>query len=222
MLSEACLQALRYYVGEGAARPELPDDPKAYSTLNALFFAGLDTERARAAEGRPLNAALLREPEALLALCQDLLEALRPGGEKAPARRVWRVDRVADVEAMRLAGRTVSFTSTSTAGLLDAYTDKRGLALLEIDLPAGAPQADMAALLPRYVKPEEAEILLPPWLPLAFSPRPLTEREQAIRDCDGNPPAAAYTMRAGDSLRLPENAAATGLPRGEEIAARVY
>ena len=92
-LPDRCLTALRYYVGEASARPELPQDPKAYNTLNALFFDGISTERARASEGRPLNGELLLFPEALISLGRDLLQALEPGKADAADGPLYRVER---------------------------------------------------------------------------------------------------------------------------------
>ncbi len=208
-LPDRCLTALRYYVGEASARPELPQDPKAYNTLNALYFDGISTERARASEGRPLNGELLLFPEALISLGRDLLQALEPGKADAADGPLYRVEREADAQAMRSLSRTVSFTSTSRAGFLDAYTDKRGLVLMEFFLPAGTPRADMARLMSRYIKPQEAEVLLPPGLPLRFRERPLTAAEKGIRDRDGDPPVCALAAEPGIPAA---DAAGTPLP----------
>ena len=196
-LPDRCLTALRYYVGEASARLELPQDPKAYNTLNALFFDGLSTERARVSEGRSLNGELLLFPEALTALCRDLLQALEQGKADAADGPLYRVERETDSQIMRSLSGTVSFTSTSRAGFLNAYTDKRRLVLMEFRLPAGTPRADMARLLPRYIKPQEAEVLLPPGLPLCFRERHLTAAEKNIRDRDGNAPVYALTAEPG-------------------------
>ena len=44
--------ALRYYIGDVSGNDEFWSDPKAYTVLNSLFFAGTATERSRAAEGK--------------------------------------------------------------------------------------------------------------------------------------------------------------------------
>ena len=111
--------------------------------------------------------------------------------------------------AVSLLPRREKVTSTSRAGFLDAYTDKRGLVLMEFFLPAGTPRADMARLMSRYIKPQEAEVLLPPGLPLRFRERPLTAAEKGIRDRDGDPPVCALTAEPGIPAA---DAAGTPLP----------
>ena len=222
ILPEACLRALRYYIGEAEAWPGLPADAKAYATVNALFFPGIDSERTRALEGKPLNARFLRAAGETEAFCRALLTALRLGGADTPKAVVYRVDRETDVRRMREAGRTVSFTSACTTGFLGSYADKKALALLEIVLPAGAPRAEMARLLPDYSKPQEAEALLPPGLPLTFAPRPLTPGEAAIRDMDGHPPVGAWTVTAGTRIALPADPCAPPDPSDAAAGARVY
>ena len=48
-----------------------------------------------------------------------------------------------------------------------------------------------------YAKPEEAEILLPPWLNLQFEDLPLSEEEKQILDADGKPPVISCLVRVG-------------------------
>lgn len=191
--------ALRYYVGEAKAYPNVPEDPKAYNTLNVLFFEGTVSERARAAEGKKLNPAFLDGKSDTLSLCADLMMALRYGGiDKEEEETVYRVSRQVDVDQMIQTGKTVSFTSTSKGGFLKAYGDKDGLVLLEIHIAPHAPRADMAELLEHYVKPDEQEVLLPPWLPVAIEKVVLSDAERIIKDRNGDPPVAKYIVRTGD------------------------
>ena len=201
-LSRRHIDALRYYVGEPNAYRDygLPSDPKAYNTLNALFFPGISTERARAKEGKQLNPDFLNLPYAIVAFFLDLLQALIIGGQGEPEAVVYRVDREADVAENLKEGCTISFTSTSETGFLQGYTDKNNLALMEIHLPAGCPRADMGKLLPGYTKPEEAETLLPPWMPLIFRRRPLSQEEKTIRDKNGKQPVSAWVVTADNAI----------------------
>ena len=197
-----CERALRYYVGDKKAYSNVPEDEKAYNTLNVLFFDGLDSERARAREGKKLNGIFLRRDSQTLSLCAALFSALNYGGMgKDDWETVYRVTRHVDVEQMRNKGMTVSFTSTSKVGFLKEYTDKDQLILLEIHIAPHAPRADMKELLEDYVKPDEKEVLLPPWLPVELEEVPLNAEEAAIRDRSGDPPKAKYIVTTGNAIR---------------------
>lgn len=197
-----CERALRYYVGDKSAYSNVPEDEKAYNTLNVLFFDGLDSERARAREGKKLNGKFLRRDSQTLSLCAALLSALNYGGMgKDDWETVYRVTRRVDVEQMRNKGMTVSFTSTSKGGFLNEYTDKDQLILLEIHIAPHAPRADMKELLEDYVKPDEKEVLLAPWLPVELEEVPLTAEEAVIRDRNGDPPKAKYIVTTGNAIR---------------------
>lgn len=195
-LSKNQINALRYYVGEPDVYPGLPHDPKAYNTLNALFFPGIESEMARAKEGRFLNSEFFQCPKALLRFFYDMVEAMRIGGRNEPEKTVYRVDRESDAMNMIARRQTISFTSTSKTGFLKEYTDKDRLVLLEFHLPQNIPHADMEKLLPVYKKPGESEILLPPWLCITSFKRDLTNQEFSIRDKNGKPPVRAYIICA--------------------------
>ena len=157
-----CERALRYYVGDKKAYTNVPEDEKAYNTLNVLFFDGLDSERTRTREGKKLNGDFLSRDCQTLSLCADLLSALNYGGVgKDDWETVYRVTRRVDVEQMRDKGMTVSFTSTSKGGFLDTYADKDQLILLEIHIAPHAPRADMKELLKGYLKPDEMRYCCP-------------------------------------------------------------
>ena len=167
-LTERQQAAVRYYEGDVSGTDPFWSDPKAYCTLNALLYPGLSTEKARAAEGKRLNSAFLEDPERLLSLCARLFEACEAMKTETAA-ETWRVERMADFAICRELGHTVSFTSTSRAGFLDAYADRRGIALMHFVIPAGTPCIDLAAALDRYAKEEEAELTLPPFVSLRFT-----------------------------------------------------
>lgn len=222
-LPEACLQALRYYTGDCKAYPGMPQDPKAYCTINSLFYTGINSEYARGKEGKPLNPELLNCAENTLSFCCDLMDALQFGGVNEPKMHLYRVARETDVAEMRACKHTVSFTSTSKNGFLESYTDKSNLVLLEFVLPENGPRADMSLLLPDYTKPEEAEVLLPPWLPLSFQERGLTEEEEKIRDKEGNKPLAALIVTAGTNVCYPEESSPLEMDKhGEDAGKRVF
>ena len=190
------ISAIRYYQGDVSGDDPFWGDPKAYVTLNALFFPGLDNEKARAGEGKRLNPEIVRDPRRLGALLSALAAGfapLRTGGELT----VSRVERLSEYQLQKALGRTVSFTSTSMSGFLNAYRDKRGLALIKYVLPEGTPCLIMRESLPQYLKADEAEVLLPPGLTLAIEERPADGPLRLITDMDGDPPAVLAIATAG-------------------------
>ena len=185
MLTETQLAAVRWYTGDVEGDDLFWGDPKAYVGVNALFFPGIGTETLRAAEGKRLNPALLADEERLRETLRALLSAFTPAERELQTSRV---ERLSDYEAMRTAGHTLSFTSTSENGFLAAYSDRRGIALLQFRIPEGTPVIRMADALPYYAKSEEAEVLLPPGLALTLEECPVPEAYLHIRDADGAPP----------------------------------
>ncbi len=189
ILTNEEIRAICYYEGD----VEESDDPfwsdrKAYVTLNAILFDGLDTEVARSNEGRFLNPAFLEDDERLLNVYKNLLSVFHKSfSEKEQT--VYRVERLADMESFMQKGMWTSFISTSKAGFLKSYQDKKDLVLMKIKLKKGTPCADFGKLLHHYLKEEEAEILLPPFLPIQVQDRVPSKEEMEIRDGYGNPPA---------------------------------
>ena len=218
MFSEDELKALRYYEGDTEGEDPFWSDPKAYLTLNSLLYPGIRSEAARSAEGKRLNPAVTADPERLLKVYRCLISALYKG-RKDTQRTVYRVERWSDHLAQRKAGMTLSFTSTSTAGVLDAYRDRIGIALLEIAIPAGIPALDFAEALPHYAKAEEHEILLPPYMTLTYQDAVLTEQERQITDAAGEGPRGKYRLIVNGPADLPGEEAV--LP-ADPHAASVY
>lgn len=224
-LSLSQLHALLFYEGDTSWVTTPTDDlfwhdKKAYCTLNSLFFPEIGNERARAAEGKGLNPAFLDNTEWLMKLCLDLLSVFEVDGEDASPRTTYRVERLANFEELEREGRTISFTSTSTAGFLSEYSDKKQLVLMEFHLPEGLPQAELTKLLPDYQKAEEQELLLPPWLPLCFKDHPLSDEESMILDQDGNPPVKACVVTVGEPIGLTDEPIPMN-PDGAEAGQRV-
>ncbi|MBR3629908.1 MAG: hypothetical protein IKN55_05485 [Oscillospiraceae bacterium] len=214
MLDKKQIAAVRWYTGDVEGTDPFWGDPKAYVGINALFFPGITTERMRAAEGKPLNPALLSDEKRLREVLGALLSAFCPA--RMPL-RTFRVERMADYSAMRSAGGTLSFTSTSLAGFLPAYQDRRGIALMQFDLPAGTPVIHMAEALPAYAKAEEAEVLLPPYLTLRFAEQALLPEQQHILDADGNPPICFVQAVPGEIVAPEQLPAADGHTAGMRV-----
>lgn len=79
-------------------------------------------------------------------------------------------------------------------------------------LPSGTPCIDIADALDYYAKPNEAEVLLPPFLELKITEVSVSERELVILDSDGKPPICSCMVTAGN-IR-PCNKALPNFPDG--------
>ena len=211
-------KALRYYEGDTEGNDPFWSDPKAYLTLNSLLYPGIRNETARCAEGKKLNPAIAADPVRLLKVYRCLVSALYKG-RKDTERKVFRVERWSDHLAQRDAGMTLSFTSTSTAGFLDAYRDRIGIALLEIIIAPDVPALDFAEALPHYAKAEEHEILLPPYLPLTYQVTEISPQELMITDAVGEPPRIKCRVLVKDVLV--QNTENVAIPQ-ENAAEQVY
>lgn len=187
MITEKELYALRYYTGDTSGTDPFWGDPKAYVVLNSLFFPGTATEESRAAEGKYLNPAIIEDTARLAGLLADLLSVFRKcRNEKGMT--TYRVERYTDYQLMKSRGKTISFTSTSTAGFLDTYRDRRGIALMKFTIPENTPCIDMKSVLPYYAKADEAEVLLPPGMNLRIDEKAPYGIMKDITDANGAPP----------------------------------
>ena len=108
MLTEKQIAAVRWYTGDVEENDPFWGDPRAYVGINSLFFPGIETERMRAAEGKPLNPALLAEEARLREVLGALLSAFQPAEKPL---QTYRVERMADFAAMREARKTRSNSS---------------------------------------------------------------------------------------------------------------
>ena len=190
------IQAVRYYIGDVKNFPEdgFWNDPKAYCLLNALFFPALFSENARIKEGKILNPEILADVPRLTEFFKHLFSAFRKSEQEY---FTYRVERYSDFMMMKQNHRTISFTSTSKAGFLKAYQDRKGIALLKFQIPEHTLCIDMEKFFQNYAKPEEAEILLPPFLNLQFEDLELSDSEKQILDADGKPPLISCLVRVG-------------------------
>lgn len=212
--------ALRYYIGDVSGNDEFYGDPKAYVTLNSLFFPNIHTEKARTDEGKFVNTAIIADISRLMGFFELLFSAF----SKASLDKItetYRVERMTDFLLCRRNSATLSMTSTSTAGFLNYYRDRRGIALLKFELPVGTNCINIANALDNYSKPEEAEILLPPFMRIDITEKPLSESELKITDIDGMPPKISCNILPVGIT--PCNEKIPELPHGGELAGqKVY
>ena len=219
MLTDRQLRAVRYYIGDVSGIDPFWGDGKAYVALNALFFPGIETEKNRAGEGKYLNPAILEDTDRLTELLSDLLSAFNR--HKGAVLTTYRVERYADYRYIEERKSTVSFTSTSTAGFLSSYTDRKEIVLMSFNIFPDVPCLDISSELPYYAKEEEAEILLPPGLELEISEVELSQDELTMKDSDGKPPLLSVSVVPFTKTKAVT--AATSLPAGgNEAGIRVY
>lgn len=179
-------------------------NPKGYEMFNSFFYDGTGSEEARLDEGRKLEEQLFDDPQRIARVARSLL-ALAWKNTASDDMVTYRIERKANFDEVQTKKRTVSFTSTSQKGFLSEYENKKDLILLTYHIPAGTPCIDVSAVLGNdYMDSEEREILLPPFLSLDIQRRPLTEKEQNIRDSDRKAPVAAYEIMVGEPMDAPE------------------
>ena len=222
MISKEEERIIRFYEGDVEGEDPFWSDRKAYLTVNSLFFDGIDNEVARTDENKKLNPAFLDDVDRLLSVCTALYGAALKNPIKE-AKTLSRVERYQDYLRMKEKGATISFTSTSTADFLNDYRDKRGLALLHIEIPAGTPCIDMAAVLPYYAKAEESEILLMPFTAMVIKEKEPDENLRRITDMDGKEPLVYAEMEVTGLLKRPvEEVDEKILRKYAESGKRVY
>ncbi|MDE6427244.1 MAG: hypothetical protein K2K89_14070 [Ruminococcus sp.] len=182
---------LKYYIADVSGNDPFWSEPKAYLVLNSLFYDSIETEISRTKEGKFLNPAILDDVDRLLDFYDNMFSAFRKCHADGNI-TTYRVERYNDFQPIRKINRTISFTSTSTGGFLDAYRDRKGITLIKFSIPENVPCIDVAEALDFYAKPEEKEVLLPPFMKLDLTKITLTEKELSITDSDGKSPVNSY------------------------------
>ncbi len=178
---------LKYYIGDVSGNDGFWSEPKAYLVLNSLFYDGIETEISRTKEGKFLNPAILDDVDRLLDFYDNMFSAFY----KCRAERdiiTYRVERYHDFLPIWNTNHTVSFTSTSAGGFLDRYRDRKEITLIKFFIPESVSCINIAEVLDFYAKPDEAEILLPPFMYLDLTQTVPTEKEMQITDSAGKSP----------------------------------
>lgn len=211
---------LKYYIGDVSGSDRFWSEPKAYLVLNSLFYDGIGTEKARTAEGKFLNPTVLDDVDRLLDFYDNMFSAFL----KCHTDRdiiTYRVERYNDFLPMWDTDHTVSFTSTSADGFLDRYRDRKEITLIKFFIPESISCINVAEALDFYAKPDEAEILLPPFMYLDLIQTVPTEKEMKITDSDGKSPenACIAVCNCWDEIRERTESLS---PDGAEAGQRVY
>ncbi|MDE6034897.1 MAG: hypothetical protein K2G36_03200 [Ruminococcus sp.] len=190
-LSNSEKRWVRYYIGDVTGTDPFWSEPKAYLVLNSLLFDGIETEISRTKEGKFLNPAILDDVDRLLDFYDNMFSIFRKCHADSEI-ITYRVERHADFMPVLDKKHTISFTSTSKGGFPDAYRDRKGITLIKFIISGNVPCIDVAEVLGFYAKPEEKEILLPPFMRLNLTEIPLTTGELSITDSAGKSPVNSY------------------------------
>ncbi|MDE6004623.1 MAG: hypothetical protein K2G88_04485 [Oscillospiraceae bacterium] len=218
--TEQEINAVKYYIGDcaGFEQDDFWSDTKAYNVINSLFYSGIATEQARANEGKFLNPAIVSDIERLEKLLTNLLSACKKS-KTTESIQTYRVERFLDYQAIKQAGKTISFTSTSKSYFLKSYQDRAGIALMRFVIPAGTPCIDMQKFFDNYAKSEETEVLLPPNLSLQIAEVPVSESELTILDANHQPPIISCIATVQNIIK-PDIQEIPKLPENSEIIAK--
>lgn len=181
--------------------------PNIYELMNTFLFPGCANERARfLMEHRTVNLTAINHMSELLLVYKQLYQAMCKQTSPAVTRtyHTCRKDRINTLIYLK-AGTFPSFCSTSTsANISPAYRKKAGLLLLELLVPNTVPHLNFQKVFgAANTKPDEQEILFPPFLTARLQERRLTPKEAAFRDCNGEPPKAKYLIRLAEPTNRP-------------------
>lgn len=211
---------LKYYIGDVSGNDGFWSEPKAYLVLNSLFYDGIGTEKARTAEGKFLNPAVLDDVDRLLDFYDNMFSAFLKCHADSDI-ITYRVERYNDFLPIWDTDHTVSFTSTSADGFLDRYRDRKEITLIKFFIPESISCINVAEALDFYVKPDEAEILLPPFMYLDLIQTVPTEKEMKITDSDGKSPENTCIAVCNCWDEIKERTESLS-PDGAEAGQRVY
>ncbi len=192
------IEAIQFYEGDVKDTNDfLYCDSKAYVTFNAMFFEGIENEQIKRQENKHLNPQFLTRHEEIYGdhgMCHALFTQMQQELPH-PCYQTTRVERLSDFLEIQKYGRTIAFTSTSLSPFLKEYGDKKGIVLLDFEIPEAIPCINFANALPHYEKTQEAEVLLPPFITLQIEEVPLLQEETLILDQDKKSPVAKYKIK---------------------------
>ena len=210
------LDAIRFYMGD----PEIVESgiyqggPKAYNTINALLHYGMDDEKEKIRDGKPIELIDDKHLKQYIELIRDIRKAmeiyrdqhLKDNDVKL---RSYRIDRISAVERFRKDPRIYGYFSTCKWGFLPEYAHtKSDIVMLEVERDEDVPYLDFSELFREfYAKPEEAEILLPYGAVVTeLKEIPLTPEEcRLYYDMNGNPPRGKWRLHVSCDKSEAEN-----------------
>nr|WP_308742919.1 ADP-ribosyltransferase [uncultured Anaerocolumna sp.] len=205
------IDAIRFYEGDTRVRGsngylmttmhtgKFRGDQKAYRTLNALLFPGINNEKERIKEdGHNLNQAMVENLETTISIYCNVYAIMLKSASKNKSIITKRVERFESVKNL-MEGETVSFTSTSKSSYDGDFANKNGIVLLEFHIPDKFPYIDLEKILKKeYKYKSEKEILLPPFTVISIDEGILLNSEKHLRDINKKPPRAKYIIEVLD------------------------
>ena len=170
-ISETEIMDICLYVGCcDSVRPgRFYQTKNAYQSFNLLMMDGLDGENARiGVEKQKPSGLYIRDWKRTLDVFKSVFSAMCKYYKKSDLYKglLFRADRLVNTIMIRKHKRTIAFTSTSKAGILECFSkEKKDATILSCKLDRKVPLADLEEILKKdYVFSEEAEVLLPPYL----------------------------------------------------------
>lgn len=206
--SEEEVRSLKFYQGDKNIYDvkenleEFYKTPKAYMTLNALMYDGIDNEEIRIMqEGHQLSPQLFYNIDEILKVYENIFSIMNKSLCQRKEQEVsrmftYRMERLQAFELLKK-GHTISFTSTSKKENMgiDYFRRKDGLLILQFQVPSDMPYIDMNEVLgDKNTFFEQHEVLLPPFVKMSMRPRKLTPEEEKYRDINNHPPIGKYEV----------------------------
>jgi hypothetical protein len=192
------IEGIKFYLGDNevANNGTYRGGNKAYVTINALLNPGTKNEQAKIKEGKKVQIFDTQHLISYITLILDMYSAMYKYMKLKGLCKSYisyKVERTYFVEELICEVKCIFGNfSTCKNGFLPQYAhDKENITLLEIVRDENLPYLDFADLLgENYSKPEEAEILIPPYSSIdKIEERSLTEEELLeYTDRSGNPP----------------------------------
>lgn len=173
--------------------------PKAYMTLNALMYDGIENELTRISkEKHQLSPELFKHMEEVIKVYCDILSVMKKTLELKKQGEeylfTYRAEREQALEELKK-GHLVSFSSTSKCKEIDDYFSRKyGLIILKFKIPSDVPWVDVNQVVTQSRYNRQEEILLPPFLRIHINPEELTLSERKYRDIMGNLPVGKYEV----------------------------
>lgn len=198
------LDAIRFYMGDSEMVESgiYQGGPKAYNTINALLHYGMEDEKEKIRDGKPIELIDDKHLKQYIEMIGDIRKAMeiyRDSHQEDDVKlRSYRIDRISAVERFQKDRRIYGYFSTCKWGFLPEYAHtKSDIVMLEVERDEDVPYLDFSELFREfYAKPEEAEILLPYGAVVTeLKEIPLTSEEcRMYCDMNGNPPRGKWRL----------------------------
>lgn len=194
------LDCIRFYMGDPSVQDKFCGGLKAYNTINALLHSGIQNELDLLNENRKIEIYdihhLKQYIDIILSIYQSMISY--HNNHKNTHLISYKIDRYSSITQMLNNQKIEGFFSTCKYGYLEEYAHiKKDVVLLEIIRDEDVPYLDFECLFQeKYVKPEEAEILIPFDTKVSMIQEiELSKLEKELNfDMNGNAPIGKYRI----------------------------